>query len=169
MSQFTNDDVFGCMISFLDINTMENLSESTEENKKVVGKFQHIYYKNYLSQSWGNELFTILEKSRDLRKDIKNIYNEYKNQNIPTIKKILQQFYKCVGEEKLKFNNDVFMFIYDICYTTISAQTDADKLRMSLFTQRELFLFENKIVEGSKPYKFIKNATSYMDRWENNH
>ena len=48
MSSLSNDDVFGCMISFLDINTMENLAESTEENQKIVGKFQHVYYKNYL-------------------------------------------------------------------------------------------------------------------------
>ncbi len=168
MSQFTNEDIFSCMISFLDINTMENLSESTEENKKVVGKYQHIYYKNYLSELWGNELLVILEKSGfNLRKDIKNIYDEYKNNNITTVKKILQQFYKCVGERTLKFNNDVFMFIYDICYTIISSQEHESELRLSLFTDRELFFSTNEIVEGSRQYKFIKNSTRYVDRWVN--
>ncbi len=165
MSQFTNDDVFGCMISFLDVNTMKNLSESTEENKKVVEKYQHIYYKNHLSEVWGNEILIILEKSCDLRKDIKKIYNEYKLNNVQTVKKILHKFYHCVCEGTLSYNNDVFMFIYDICYTTISTQEYDEELRSSLFSDRELFLEENEI-EGSK-LKFIKNATKYMDRWAN--
>ena len=166
MSQITNDDVMGCVISFLDINTMENLAESTEENKKIVEKYQHVYYKNYLAELWGNELFVILEKSHDLRKEIKNIYNEYKNQNITSIKKVLNKFYQCVCEGTLKFNHDIFMFIYDICYTTISSQSYANELRMELFSERELFFLESEMIEESKSYKYIKNATTYMDRWD---
>ena len=167
MSQLTNDDVFSCMISYLDINTIENLSESTEDNKKIVNKFQHIYYKNHLVQIWGQEIIELLEKTEDnLKRDIKEIYNNFKIANMSTVSKVLYKFYKCVNEGKVVYNNDMFMFIYDLTYASISTANSlpSSHNRIPLLEQRENFMKDNSIEEGKK-YKFIVNSTSYIDRW----
>ena len=149
MSALLNEDVLGCLISFLDINTMENVSQSTEENKKIVGKFQHIYYKNYLIEMWGNEIIEILEKTtKNFRKNLKELYEEYNNQNIHTIRKLLLKFYECVNEEKIKYNSNMFIFIYDITYTVISTQNIAEVNRLPLYNQRQEFIRINELTEG---------------------
>ena len=167
MSQLTNDDVFSCMLSYLDINTIENLSESTEDNKKIVDKFQHIYYKNHLVQIWGQGIIEILEKTEDnLKRDIKEIYNIFKIEDMYSVSKILYKFYECVSEDKIVYNNDTFMFIYDLTYTNISSENGcpSSHSRIPLLEQREKFMKDNNIEDGKK-YHFITKSTSYIDRW----
>ena len=126
-------DTFGHMLGFLDIKSIESLQQTNQDNKNIISKFSRVYYENALIEKYGPAIIKLL-KANDInyRKNIKASYQKYIIMNLKNSMEILEVFYNCIRQNKLKTKHDLFIMIYDMVYILSTESkyqlTNKDKL-----------------------------------------
>lgn len=166
-------DTFGHMLSFLDINSIEKLQQTNQDNKQIIKQFSHIYYENALKELYGDSIITLLKANDDdYRKNIKLYFHEYKCiLNLRKTNDILEMFYNCIHQNKLTTNHNLFIMIYDLCYVLLNENSNKITLyghtKTVLKKHRDNWIlkhYSDADIEN-KGLNFIMNATKHIDRW----
>ena len=160
MNSYIQGDVLIYTLSFLDTKSLKNLRKVNTNIKKQINNNIKIKNKIKLANYWKSD--SIIELLEKTEVDIKKEYLKYYNRDYKTIINILEKYYNCILEQKISYNNYLFIFIYDIVITNIQ-QVDIPTT-LIYFQHRKKFLNKNNITKNSKIYKFIMNPTMAIDR-----
>jgi hypothetical protein len=160
MNKNMNIDIISIILPHLHSREIYNFSKTSKQNNIYVTKYKHIYYESYLKEFWGETFINILKTNENYKKNLKDLYNKYKYNTFRNNLDIIQFFFQYLENQKnFKWNNDIFIFLYDIFY-----YLGINQYRPLLLSLRKNFLKYNNITKDDKRFMFIMGVSSILDR-----
>ena len=154
-------DTTSIILQYLRSREIYNFAKTSKENNKNVIKYKYTYYESYIRDKWGNILIHILKDTNvNYRENLKDLYNKYKYDTYQNNIDIIKLFFEYLeNKTSFKWNNDFFIYFYDLFYYLAINQ-----YRPSLLQLRNNLLEHNNINEDDCRFKFIMGISSIVDR-----
>lgn len=159
--ELMNTDITSIILQFLKSKEIYKFAKTSKENNKNVIKHKHIYYESFLRDHYSSTFIHILkETDENYKKNLKDLYNKYKYTSLKNNFDIIMIFFQYLeNKPKFKWNNDIFIFMYDIFYYICINQ-----YRPTLLQLRKNFLEHNNITKDDCRFMFIMGVSSILDR-----
>jgi len=158
-------DAFSIILENLQCKDIDNLKIINKQMFKDTTQLSMIYKKNNIKENWGEEIFKIIYNSTNLH--IEENYNVFSdNQNMESIKNVIEMFYKEVIFNNYKLTTKIFIEVYSLYFSQSVMNNEKKKI---LFDHRKKCILKminlDDINENNTSIKLLFGVSSYINRF----